>query len=1142
MKSGGPWNLRGLRPEARAAAREAARRSGMSVGEWLNTVIQPTNGEGDEGWFSSDFEHEPDDRWRPRSRYEESDRDRAAPPLRRRDREPDDQYRLNSRDEDWERGRHRDANPRHARVEEDNERPVRRKSPPYREEHRPPGGPFRGEPERGERPRRERQHNDEGAPRQPMEDARGASIDQAVAEIEARQRALDGDPAAQIRARQRALDGEAAREPSFSERAPQPLPSRPDQGPSAPPAAGAPLDISGLEHQLRQITARIETLRPSGELEAAINGLRDDLAEIGHSFTEALPRRALESLEIEVKVLAQRIDHTRQSGVDATALAGIERGLAEVREALHGVTPAESLVGFDEAVKTLAKRVDAIVARDDPATLQQLETAIGALRGIVSHVASNDTLTKVAEDVCALSAKVDGLANSGASLPALTAIENRIDGLSAALNASTEAGHAVPRELEKLFSGLIEKLEWVQLTHTDHTALAHLEDRIAALVRRLDVSDARLGLLEGVERGLADLLVYIEQLRGAGSAGDAGANVAAQPLAVDAIEHEVAEIKQTERRTQDSLEEVQGTVEHVVDRLAMIESDMWGDNASPEPEREPELLPAPEPSLSAAAEPLEYPADAPPMMVEAAEVAPAPRPEPPPPPRQPVATRTPIDPSLPPNHPLEPGSASGRNRHQPSAADRIAASEAAIGSKPPVIPDPGGGKSDFIAAARRAAKVAAVSAPEDKARARAGAGGATQPKKLTERLRTLAVAAAVVVIIVGGFHIVSRLFEDGGSGAPPHAQREPSRAPTEPPPVPPPVQTEPAPMPAEPPHVEAEPAEPLAVMPKTIPVPDAAPAPGAPPPGETPSPTIGAGSGKQSKLNSQTAPYAMTIGPVTGDQAHGQAAAAPAPVGPPTDITGSLPKAPGPRPPALTAAPMGGDKLPVAIGGPALRAAALAGDPSAAYEVASRFAEGRVVPQSSEEAARWFDVAAKKGLAPAQFRLGTLYEKGLGVKKDLAAARDLYRTAAEKGHGKAMHNLAVLYAEGINGKADYRTAAQWFRKAADYGIADSQYNLAVLYARGVGVEQNFSESYKWFFLAAKDGDQDAAQKRDEVATHLDQQALETARLAPEQWTPLPQPADAITVKGAWDAPAAAAPIKAKARSAKTSAPDAAKVN
>jgi localization factor PodJL len=266
------------------------------------------------------------------------------------------------------------------------------------------------------------------------------------------------------------------------------------------------------------------------------------------------------------------------------------------------------------------------------------------------------------------------------------------------------------------------------------------------------------------------------------------------------------------------------------------------------------------------------------------------------------------------------------------------------------------------------------------------------------------------------------------------------------------------------------------------------------------------------------------------------------PVGPPTDITGSLPKTPAQHPAGPAATPLGADKLPVAIGGPALRAAALAGDPSAAYEIASRFAEGRVVPLNSEEAARWFELAAKKGLAPAQFRLGTLYEKGVGVKKDLAMARDFYRAAADKGHGKAMHNLAVLYAEGASGKPDYRTAAQWFRKAADYGIADSQYNLAVLYARGVGVEQNFAESYKWFSLAAKDGDPDAAQKRDEVAGRLDEHALEGARQAVEQWTPLPQPADANLVKGAWDAPLPLAPAKAKARSAKTPAPDAAKVN
>ena len=39
MKFGVPWSVKGIRPEARETAREAARRSGMSLGNWLNSVI-----------------------------------------------------------------------------------------------------------------------------------------------------------------------------------------------------------------------------------------------------------------------------------------------------------------------------------------------------------------------------------------------------------------------------------------------------------------------------------------------------------------------------------------------------------------------------------------------------------------------------------------------------------------------------------------------------------------------------------------------------------------------------------------------------------------------------------------------------------------------------------------------------------------------------------------------------------------------------------------------------------------------------------------------------------------------------------------------------------------------------------------------
>ena len=39
MKLGVPWSVKKIRPAARETAQEAARRSGMSVDEWLNTVI-----------------------------------------------------------------------------------------------------------------------------------------------------------------------------------------------------------------------------------------------------------------------------------------------------------------------------------------------------------------------------------------------------------------------------------------------------------------------------------------------------------------------------------------------------------------------------------------------------------------------------------------------------------------------------------------------------------------------------------------------------------------------------------------------------------------------------------------------------------------------------------------------------------------------------------------------------------------------------------------------------------------------------------------------------------------------------------------------------------------------------------------------
>jgi localization factor PodJL len=484
--------------------------------------------------------------------------------------------------------------------------------------------------------------------------------------------------------------------------------------------------------------------------------------------------------------------------------------------------------------------------------------------------------------------------------------------------------------------------------------------------------------------------------------------------------------------------------------------------------------------------------------------------------------RAPIDPNLPPDHPLEPGSggrsrppAAAKENPRPaaSAAERVAASEAALApTKPPVIADPSGGKSNFIAAARRAAQAAASSAQLDQQPAAAATvqektDAPKAPKKQKQNVRKIVVAAAVVLLVVGCLRVASKFIE-GGSSAP--TQESPSEK------LPPRAETLPDDLPAGRQEQTAPAATgiPLSAPPATKPAPPNA---------------------KRSSLQGDTdQPLNIATAPAgTGNDL--------APWALP-DVTGTLQRS---APNAKTAPPAASaitDKLPAAIGGPVLRTAALGGDAAAAYEIGIRFAEGRGVPQNNEEAARWLDRAAKQGLAPAQFRLGGLYEKGIGVKKDLAAARDLYQAAANKGNAKAMHNLAVLYAEGLNAPADYHAASHWFRMAADRGIADSQYNLGILYARGIGVEQNYAESYKWFLIAANQGDGEAAKKLAELVSHLDPQSLAVARSAAQAWTAEPLAEEANVVKapaGGWDA--AGAP-KAKPRSAaKPSGPNA-KIN
>src|SRR5712671_2723278 len=145
-----------------------------------------------------------------------------------------------------------------------------------------------------------------------------ASLDVAIAEIAARQSELDN---------------------------PMPRPLPPRSAPPVVPATPTGPDFSALERHLVKITSQIEALQRPDGIEQSIATFRGELTEIRHAITEAMPRQAIESIENEIRSLSRRIDDTRQSGTDGEALAGIERALGEIREVLGSLKPAEQLAG-----------------------------------------------------------------------------------------------------------------------------------------------------------------------------------------------------------------------------------------------------------------------------------------------------------------------------------------------------------------------------------------------------------------------------------------------------------------------------------------------------------------------------------------------------------------------------------------------------------------------------------------------------------------------------------------------------------------------------------------------------------------------------------------------------------------------------
>jgi localization factor PodJL len=1149
-----PWSVKGVDQDAREAAKEAARRAGMSLGEWLNTAIAEqaetaTLQETDTGLSTV-------------TRRLDTIAQRLDA-VARRDQGAATVPAILARTEHGDLVRALDAVARLAEISERRSaaaiEAVERlgaQSPPRH------AAPVLS-PERSEAHARldeiARSIRDLDSPAA----ARAAPAPRVQAPARARAFHHDIDATvAEIAARQRQL------ETGLAGPAPTPPPAAAPQAPAAPMAAAdrdlgpiaAKLDAlgrqldevlrqpaqrqqpvvdraaiageisklsaridavakpqdDGLERELKALSGRIEQMRKdmaareTSQGESAIAEIRADIAALSEQLTDLAPRRVVESLEAEIHAIADRLDQAREQGVSDAPLQSL---VAEFERTVSRLMPAE---GIAEEIRALSYRVDTLAAKGlDTSLIERLTDETSAIRAMLADAVKHDAVEALAAQIAALGQRVEEIAaprpDSGAEALA-SAIEARIDEIATRLESASRASvpaaaPATSPELEDALRKLADKLDASHSRGSDPLALAEIERHILTLAGKIDASDARFAQLGMIERGLSDLFVQMEEMRA--SAIDAAERAARNAVLRDGEMRRDA-VDPAGRRPQESVEAVQNTLERVVKRIAEIEA----------PASAPDLSPA-APMVQAAqpAEARRAPALAP--VVAERPAAPVSRQSAPS--RPPGSVDLPLEPGsgAPRLRPPAPGAAApggrtdfiaaARRAAQAAAADPVRRNEAPEAEKPSLLsklrgamrkapsePAAAVAEAPEVRPARRRQDAAAAplvrdAAPEvliepsvEAPRPADDADGDAKPRFSANRKTIVMAIAAALLVLAAGLSTLPRL-----RGTPPtdDTTRSITVAPQG--------------------RSEASPATTAADQPRSVPTTTFTPAATASTPVDLTPPT-------PTTATETPAPPAST--PETAPE-----------------TTGSVQRA---APTGTTVSPTGWQPVDTRTGRALsipqpLRTAAEAGDPAAAFELGSRYLEGRGVAVSAAEAAKWYQRAADAGIAPAQYRLGSLYEKGSGVLRDFERARRLYERAAETGNGKAMHNLAVMFAQGqASERPDYRTAAQWFRKAAEHGVTDSQYNLGILYARGLGVDQSLAESYKWFSLAATGGDQDAGKKRDEVAGRLDAQTLVAARLAVQTFAVKPEPEAAIRVAapaGGWgDPPVAAAPATTSA--------------
>ncbi|WP_262028280.1 hypothetical protein [Microvirga sp. Mcv34] len=722
-----------------------------------------------------------------------------------------------------------------------------------------------------------------------------------------------------------------------------------------------------IGREIDHIKDKIDALAATGVDRTVVDFLSGQIVDMRQDLAHRAEPQQIARLSDEIGTISRQVSELRLHQVSKSDFTALKTSLDDVCSALYVTATAQETSKVPEQLETLSRRIDALVRRPDPVStdLAPISAQLALLTERManlseSRVGGSDTLTGTIER---LSSRIDAVAErETSSHEPLMRRFDRIEQELRELGRQTEA-----TDMAQVLRSIDEKLE---RTPPQPAGLDSLERQIRTLTERFEQTPG-----EALHTVLAEATSHLRTLQDeAVGIAERAARTALNDLRpslpgsgdLDAVKHGFVELKalhsRSDKKTQETLRAVHDALEALVSRLPNDGTAAFAGTGRTSSIPAAETLP-PADRLEAAVRRLH------------------------------TATLTQIEETAPP-------------------ALEAASREPSLAQAPDMAPEPdfGNVRADFIAAARRAAQNTApevTPATRPPSSWRAEFADAEEPeaddslpppgtflerlrRSLDNRRRPLLFGLAFLILAAGTYQILSvtQNLQDLSLG--PASVQEPA-------------QPEPA--------KQAEQAG-------------------------NPSASEETNLFQSSSLSTGSIP----AGPVPA----GQFLVDPATIdGIPVDT-----------PASLQHAALSGDAAALyelasraaegrGMARDAKAAARLferisqAGLPPAQERLAMMHEKGEGVPLDLKQAAFWYERAALGGNVRAMHNLATVLASGKNGKPDYAAALRWYAEAAEYGLRDSQYNLGVLLARGIGSRPDRSKAYQWFSLAADQGDAEA---------------------------------------------------------------------------------------------------------